>query len=160
MGTTNQILLVCLAAGLAMGCPKKGNQPTSEPAPTATATTTPTVVGHATAMALADLGDFDQKMADDIVKRAIRNAQGCTAALDKTAKSAEVGVVFDGEKGRITDVALDGFSGISEQGLQCIRNAFTAEVLPPFAGGKKTVKYTLELPAVAPAASAKPEKKP
>jgi hypothetical protein len=69
----------------------------------------------------------------------------------------EVEVVFDGQKGRVTDVKVNApFAGTPAEA--CIKRAFVDEIIVPFDGDPITVPFTVKIPAKA--AAATPDKKP
>jgi hypothetical protein len=81
--------------------------------------------------------EFDQEAAEIVLKRGARKVGSC---LKEGAPAAEgnITAVFNGPKGRIVDVELGyEFQDASEQGQQCIKNAFIGEIIPPFDGEKK-----------------------
>ena len=144
MSTLSNALLLCLAGALSGSCAKKDAQDgpkTPDPAPQPT-------LGQSLTAPEPVLNDFDQVMGEMVLKRGARKAQNCAAAGSPPPKGTGlVDVVFDGTKGRIVDVKItESFGGASPEGLQCIRNAFVGEILPPFKGGMKVVPYSVELP--------------
>lgn len=69
----------------------------------------------------------------------------------------EVEVVFDGQKGRVTDVKVGApFAGTPAEA--CVKRAFVDEIIVPFDGDPITVPFTVKIPAKA--AAATPDKKP
>lgn len=143
MPTFAKLPLFFTAGLLALACTKKDAQPPANPPPPP-----PMPAMGSLPAPEPTLNEFDEVMGDMILKRGARKAQQCATAGEKPPKGkGSVDVVFDGNKGRIVDVKItDTFGGASDDGLNCIRNAFVGEIVPPFKGGSKVVPYTLELP--------------
>ena len=91
---------------------------------------------------------FDEEQAQVVLKRGDRKARNCsTVATDAPTGEGELEVVFDGPKGRIVDVKIGyNFQGSGDNALQCIKNAYIGEIIPPF-DGTKTVTHSLDMSA-------------
>lgn len=90
---------------------------------------------------------FDEEQAKVVLARGARKAAECPKVIKEMPHGeGSVEVVFDGQKGQTVEVILGSlFAGASEQGQQCIKNAFLGEFIPPFPG-KKTVEHTFTIP--------------
>ncbi|MCC6552806.1 MAG: hypothetical protein IT372_07260 [Polyangiaceae bacterium] len=89
----------------------------------------------------------DQKKQMEIaLRRGGEKAANCAEVVaDAPAGEGEVKVVFDGQKGRITDVAVGPpFAGTPAEA--CIKRAFVGEIVLPFEGDPLEVPYTVKLP--------------
>jgi len=100
------------------------------------------------------LNDDQKAQMEVALKRGFRKAEECGKVVaDCPSGESELQVVFDGEKGRITDVILTQapFAGSSAE--QCIKHAFIGEIVMPFEGEPLQVPYTIKItgPAAAPA---------
>jgi len=93
-----------------------------------------------------DVLKFDEEAAKIVLERSRRKAANCSTVAPETPQTeGEVYVTFDGPKGRSVEVKLSvDFQVGSDQGQQCIKNAFMGEYIPPFEGSK-TVTYKLDL---------------
>ncbi len=93
-----------------------------------------------------DVLKFDEEAAKIVLERSRRKAVNCATVAPETPQTeGEVYVTFDGPKGRSVEVKLSvDFQVGSDQGQQCIKNAFMGEYIPPFEGSK-TVTYKLDL---------------
>jgi len=90
---------------------------------------------------------FDTEQAEVVLKRGDRKARHCKNVVPNAPTgSDEIDVYFDGPKGRIVDVKV----GIAFQepldAMNCIKNAYLGEIIPPF-DGKKTVTHVLDMSA-------------
>jgi hypothetical protein len=93
---------------------------------------------------IADGPAFDAEFGKRVLERGTRKAQEC-AAMGAPTGEGEVTVVFDGEKGRVTDVELGyPYADASDQAQKCIKNAFMGEMIPPFEGTHKE-PHTFEI---------------
>jgi hypothetical protein len=94
--------------------------------------------------------DEDQKAQ---IKVALRRGTAKAAECPNVVKNAplgkgEVQVVFDGTKGRATDVVVGApWSGHDVE--DCIKRAFIGEIVLPFEGGNRTIAQEVELAASA-----------
>jgi hypothetical protein len=93
-----------------------------------------------------DVLKFDEEAAEIVLERSRRKAVHCSSVAPETPQTeGEVYVTFDGPKGRSVEVKLSvDFQVGSDQGQQCIKNAFMGEYIPPFEGNK-TITYKLDL---------------
>lgn len=97
------------------------------------------------------------------LRRGGDKAANCTEVVpDAPTGEGEVKVVFDGQKGRATDVIV-GPPWAGTPAEACIKRAFIGEIVLPFEGEPLEVPYTIKLPAkkgaAAPAKDAKDKKK-
>jgi len=102
----------------------------------------------------------DQKKQMEIaLRRGGDKAANCTEVVaDAPAGEGEVKVVFDGQKGRVTDVLVGPpFAGTPAEG--CIKRAFVGEIVLPFDGEPLEVPYSVKLPPKKGAAPAPDKKK-
>jgi hypothetical protein len=91
--------------------------------------------------------EFDQDAADVALKRGARKVKECAKSADAPAGTAEVEVVFDGEKGRITEVRLPTlWEDAPDRGKNCIKNSWMGEYVPPFDGGPQNRSIEVEIP--------------
>jgi len=105
--------------------------------------------------------EFDEEMAQTMLKRSERKAQQCVATNNAPVGEYEIEVVWDGAKGKIIEVDLGySFESSSDLAKDCLKKAFIGEIIPPFSG-KKTQKFTLTLntPKAAPKAPPKAKEK-
>jgi hypothetical protein len=94
---------------------------------------------------------IDEEAAKIALDRGGRKVAQCGESSDAPVSSGDVTVVFDGTKGRVTEVELGmGWpSSLSERAQDCIKNAFLGEIVPPFEGEERKV-YSVEIPEKAP----------
>jgi hypothetical protein len=95
-----------------------------------------------------------------VLKRGGDKAARCPEVVpDAPTGEGEVQVVFDGQKGRVTDAVVGApFAGTPIE--SCIKRAFIGEIILPFTGEPKSVPYTVKLPdKKAPPAPDKDKKK-
>jgi len=92
------------------------------------------------------------------LKRGQTKAANCATVVENgPTGEGPVSVTFDGKIGKITDVEVGApFAGTPVE--QCIKRSFIGEYCLPFDGDPKVVKYTVNLPAKA-AAATPPKKK-
>ena len=89
--------------------------------------------------------EFDEEMAQTMLKRSERKAQQCVATNNAPVGEYEIEVVWEGKKGKIIEVDLGySFEGSSDLAKDCLKKAFIGEIIPPFSG-KKTQSFTLTL---------------
>lgn len=127
---------------------------------------TPTGETAAEAPAAEDSGSEDsgaldpeqKKQMEIALRRGGDKAANCPEVVpDSPTGEGEVKVVFDGQKGRATDVIVGPpFAGTPAEA--CIKRSFIGEIVLPFDGEPLEVPYTIKLPPKKSAASA-PEKK-
>lgn len=90
----------------------------------------------------------DQKKQMEIaLHRGGEKATNCTEVVpDSPTGEGEVKVVFDGQKGRVTDVIVGPpFAGTPVE--SCVKRAFVGEIVMPFEGEPLEVPYSIKLPA-------------
>lgn len=89
----------------------------------------------------------DQKKQIEIaLRRGGEKAANCSEVVPNAPSGeGEVKVVFDGQKGRVTDVLIGPpFAGTPAEA--CVRRAFVGEIVLPFDGGPREIPYTVKLP--------------
>ncbi len=94
------------------------------------------------------------------LRRGGDKAANCAEVVaDAPSGEGEVKVVFDGQKGRVTDVIVGApFAGTPAEA--CIKRAFVGEIVLPFEGEPLEVPYNVKLPPKKGAAApAKDDKK-
>ncbi|XXY53786.1 hypothetical protein WME91_21875 [Sorangium sp. So ce269] len=90
----------------------------------------------------------DQKKQMEIaLRRGGDKASNCAEVVPNAPTGeGEVKVVFDGQKGRVTDVLVGPpFAGTPAEA--CVKRAFVGEIVLPFEGEPLEVPYTVKLPA-------------
>lgn len=150
--------LVVLCQGLAAcaGAPPKqqGEESTfTQPTKTETSDTSGDTSGSTEAPPPQESGGLneDQKKQMEIaLKRGGDKAAQCptsTGNEDVPRGKGEVQVVFDGQKGRITEVTVGPpWAGTAIE--SCIKRSFIGEIVLPFDGEPLEVPYTVEMPQV------------
>ena len=89
---------------------------------------------------------IDEEAAQIALDRGGRKVAQCNETAEAPAGKGDVTVVFDGTKGRVTDVELGmEWNTLPDRAQECIKNAFIGEIIPPFEGEEKKV-YTVEIP--------------
>lgn len=94
----------------------------------------------------ARLNDEQQKQMEIALRRGRDKAENCDQVTDNCPLGeSEVQVVFDGQKGRVTDVLVTGppFAGTVAEG--CIKRSFIGEIIVPFDGDPINVPYTIKI---------------
>lgn len=94
------------------------------------------------------------------LRRGGGKAANCPEVVpDAPSGEGEVKVVFDGQKGRVTDVIV-GSPFVGTPAEACIKRAFVGEIIIPFDGEPLEVPYNIKLPPKKGAATpAKDDKK-
>ncbi|WP_437315341.1 hypothetical protein [Sorangium sp. So ce385] len=90
----------------------------------------------------------DQKKQMEIaLRRGGDKAANCAEVVPNAPTGeGEVKVVFDGQKGRVTDVLVGPpFAGTPAEA--CVKRAFVGEIVLPFEGEPLEVPYTVKLPS-------------
>ncbi|WP_437810296.1 hypothetical protein [Sorangium sp. So ce1078] len=90
----------------------------------------------------------DQKKQMEIaLRRGGDKAANCAEVVPSAPTGeGEVKVVFDGQKGRVTDVLVGPpFAGTPVEA--CVKRAFVGEIVLPFEGEPLEVPYTVKLPS-------------
>jgi hypothetical protein len=73
-----------------------------------------------------------------------KSAQCADVVPGAPTGEGEVQVLFDGQKGRVTDAVVGPpFAGTPVE--SCIKRSFIGEIIVPFAGEPKSVPYTVKL---------------
>jgi hypothetical protein len=109
--------------------------------------------GESTGEAPAEGGGLNEEQKQQMeiaLRRGGDKAAQCptsTGVEDVPRGKGEVKVVFDGQKGRVTEVTVGPpwAGGAIES---CIKRSFIGEIVLPFEGEPLEVPYTIELPAV------------
>lgn len=98
-----------------------------------------------------------------VLKRGGKKAEQCSESVPEgKGGEGEVQVLFDGQKGRITEVTV-GAPWVGTPMESCIKRSFVGEIVLPFEGDPLEVPYTVKIPekkGAAPADPKKPGKKP
>ncbi|WP_437956394.1 hypothetical protein WME76_33895 [Sorangium sp. So ce119] len=103
----------------------------------------------------------DQKKQMEIaLRRGGDKASNCADVVPNAPTGeGEVKVVFDGQKGRVTDVLVGPpFAGTPAEA--CVKRAFVGEIVLPFDGDPLEVPYTVKLPAKKAGSASSSTKKP
>lgn len=104
------------------------------------------------------LNDSQKEMMEIILKRGAGKAANCSASVpDGKGGEGEVKVLFDGQKGRVTDVTV-GAPWVGTSMESCIKRAWVGEIIVPFEGDPLEVPYDIKIPEKAGAAAADPKK--
>lgn len=140
-------ILAILAAFAAVGCggdQVKGGM-LDTPEPKSMSEKESEVTDEDVAEVMADGAEYDAEFHKRVIERGTRKARECVAMGAPTGEG-EVTVVFDGEKGRVTEVELGyPYADASDQAQKCIKNAFIGEMIPPFDGShKETHSITID----------------
>lgn len=93
-----------------------------------------------------------------VLKRGGKKAEQCSESVpDGKGGEGEVQVLFDGQKGRITEVTVGApWAGTSME--SCIKRSFVGEIILPFEGNPLEVPYSIKIPEKQGAAAADPKK--
>jgi hypothetical protein len=93
------------------------------------------------------------------LRRGGEKASNCSEVVaDAPTGEGEVRVVFDGQKGRATDVIV-GPPWAGTPAEACIKRAFIGEIVLPFEGEPLEVPYSITLPPKKGGGAAPAEKK-
>ncbi|MEZ4447540.1 MAG: hypothetical protein R3B72_51160 [Polyangiaceae bacterium] len=138
-------LVAALIGSLALtACGGSKNKVPEDPAPKSMADKEREVTDEDIAEATAG-EPFDEEFGKRVLDRGARKAEEC-ASMGAPTGEGKVTVIFDGEKGRVTDVELGyPYEGAGEQAQKCVKNAFIGEMIPPF-DGEKRVEHTFTIP--------------
>lgn len=92
------------------------------------------------------LNDDQKKQMEIALRRGGDKAANCAEVVPNAPTGeGEVKVVFDGQKGRVTDVVVGPpFAGTPAEA--CVKRAFVGEIVLPFEGDPLEVPYTVKLP--------------
>ncbi|WP_437673292.1 hypothetical protein [Sorangium sp. So ce131] len=93
------------------------------------------------------LNEDQKKQMEIALRRGGDKAANCAEVVaNAPTGEGEVKVVFDGQKGRVTDVLVGPpFAGTPAEA--CVKRAFVGEIVLPFEGEPLEVPYTVKLPA-------------
>lgn len=154
------LLLAAFVAGCGGMTPVPENPPTNTPETPATATPTTTEAPKKEAKASADEGGLNREQREQMeiaLRRGNDKAKNCTTVVPGAPSGeGEVKVVFDGTKGRISDVLVGPpFAGTPAEA--CIKRSFIGEIVLPFEG-ELEVPYSVKLPPGPAEAAAKDAK--
>jgi hypothetical protein len=141
------IMATCLAMAGVAGC-GGGNSggPTETPKKKSMSDRESEVSDAELAEVMADGEQHDEEFHKRVLDRGARKAQECGAMGAPTGEEGEVTVLFDGKKGRVTEIELGyPFADASDQAQKCITNSFVGEMIPPFEGELKT-SHTFTIP--------------
>lgn len=108
------------------------------------------------------LNDAQREQMELVLKRGGKKAENCSESVPEgKGGEGEVKVLFDGKKGRITEVAV-GTPWAGTPMESCIQRSFVGEIVLPFDGDALEVPYTIKIPEKKGAAvdPKKPGKKP
>jgi hypothetical protein len=147
------LFAVLSLAACAGAPPKQQGEENNFTQPTKTDSDSSGDTGEATGDAPQESGGLneDQKKQMEIaLRRGGDKAAQCptsTGIEDVPRGKGEVKVVFDGQKGRITEVTV-GPPWAGGPIESCIKRSFIGEIVLPFEGEPLEVPYTVELPAV------------
>lgn len=106
------------------------------------------------------LNSTQREQMEIVLKRGTKKAENCSESVpDGKGGAGEVKVLFDGQKGRITEVTVGGpWAGTSMEA--CIKRAFVGEIIVPFEGDPLEVPYEIKIPEKKGGAPAADPKKP
>lgn len=92
------------------------------------------------------LNDSQKEMMEIVLKRGSKKAENCSESVpDGKGGEGEVRVLFDGQKGRITEVTVGApWAGTSME--SCVKRSFVGEIVMPFEGDPLEVPYTIKIP--------------
>ena len=92
-----------------------------------------------------DLNEDQEKQMEIALRRGGEKAANCATVVQGAAGgSGEVHVLFDGQKGRVTDVTVGPpWAGTPVEA--CIKRAFVGEIVLPFDGDPREVPYTVKV---------------
>jgi hypothetical protein len=95
----------------------------------------------------ADLNPDQKKQMEIALRRGGDKAANCAEVVpDAPTGEGNVKVVFDGQKGRVTDVLVGPpFAGTPVEA--CVKRSFVGEIVLPFDGDPLEVPYTVKLPS-------------
>ncbi len=81
-----------------------------------------------------------------VLKRGAKKAENCSESVpDGKGGAGEVKVLFDGQKGRVTDTTVGApWAGTSMEA--CIKRSFVGEIIVPFEGDPLEVPYDIKIP--------------
>lgn len=106
------------------------------------------------------LNDNQKEQMEIVLKRGGKKAESCSATVPEgKGGEGEVKVTMDGQKGRVTDVAVGApWAGTPMEA--CIKRAWVGEIILPFEGDPLDVPYTIKIPETRTGTSPEDAKKP
>ncbi len=155
-------VLALVVVGCSGAQPKQSSDENNfEQTPTGPAETPPSSVSSEPEES-GGLNTEQKQQMEVALRRGGDKAANCAEVVpDAPMGEGEVKVVFDGQKGRVTDVNVGApFAGTPVE--TCIKRSFVGEIIVPFEGEPLEVPYTIKLAkkgAAAPAKDAKDKKK-
>jgi hypothetical protein len=141
-----------LILGAVLGCGGAQTQPDSMESLLATPTAAPSSAPAAAAAPApapkggdGDLTDEQEQQMEIALRRGGEKAANCaTVVQGAPGGSGEVHVLFDGQKGRVTDVTVGPpWAGTPVEA--CIKRSFIGEIVVPFKGDPRDVPYTIKI---------------
>lgn len=92
------------------------------------------------------LNDTQKEQMEIVLKRGHKKAENCSASVPEgKGGEGEVKVLFDGQKGRITDVTVGApWAGTPME--SCLKRAWIGEIVLPFDGDPLEVPYPVKIP--------------
>lgn len=89
---------------------------------------------------------IDEEAAQIALDRGARKVAECGETAEAPPGKGDVTVIFDGTKGRVTEVELGiEWATLPDRAQECIKNGFLGEIVPPFEGIEKKI-HTVEIP--------------
>lgn len=92
----------------------------------------------------ARLNEDQKRQMEVALRRGGEKAANCGETSGGEPGKGEVTVTFDGQKGRVTEVAV-GQPWAGKDAETCIKRAFEGEIVMPFDGDAIDVPYTVEI---------------
>ncbi len=103
---------------------------------------------------------LDQEAAKIALDRGARKVRQCRETAEVPPGEGDVEVVFDGTKGRVTDVILGPeWMTLPDNAQACIKKSYVGEIVPPFDGDEKLTTTVKVLTKEEEAAEAEKKKK-
>jgi len=159
------VVVVPLAGSLLLACSGSGQKdaevPTGDTSGGATETSTEDTGGSQPSTSppaqveSGGLNATQREMMEIVLKRGGKKAEQCAVSVpDGKGGEGEVQVLFDGQKGRVTDVTVGPpWAGTSME--SCIKRSFIGEIVVPFDGDPLEVPYPVKIPVKAAAVDPK-----
>lgn len=105
-----------------------------------------------------DLSKDQEEQMEVALRRGSKKAANCAEVVPGAAGgSGEIHVLFDGQKGRVTEVTV-GPPWVGTPIESCIKRSFVDEIVMPFAGDPRDVPYTIKIGKAADAPDAAKDK--
>ncbi len=90
---------------------------------------------------------LDQEAAKIALDRGSRKVRQCRTTAEVPPGEGDVEVLFDGTKGRVTDVILGPeWMTLPDNAQACIKKSYVGEIVPPFDGEEK-LTTTVKIPS-------------